>query len=186
VVAIWIARHFKQVLLFTQFFRAVTKWCHTSSSISDKCNDLTLQLHAVSERMEEHELNFAQISPRISEMPRLVFRVWKHWIMKCRHWMVLHSHSISFGRLTVRSLWCSRKRNFGNAFNKLRTTECFMNLDIGELYESFSTHQLFKSSVSNGHKNYRCLCRSLEISAWNLLNMYGSDWEELCLKIPPD
>jgi len=48
-------------------------------------DNLTLQLHAVSERMEEHELNFARISPRISEMPRLVFRVWKHWMMKSRH-----------------------------------------------------------------------------------------------------
>jgi hypothetical protein len=35
----------------------------TSSSISGKCNNLTLQLRAVSERIEEHILNFARISP---------------------------------------------------------------------------------------------------------------------------
>jgi len=115
----------------------------TSSSISGKCNNLTLQLCAVSERMEEHVLNFARISPRVSETLWLVFSVWKHWMIKSRHWLVLHSHSISFGWLTVRSLWSSRNRNFGNAFTNLRTTEYFTRLDIGELYERFSTHANF-------------------------------------------
>jgi hypothetical protein len=67
----------------------------TQSSISGKCNNLTLQLCAVSERMEEHELNFARISLRVSEMPCLVFSVWKHWMIE------VQSHSISFSRLTV-------------------------------------------------------------------------------------
>ena len=85
----------------------------------------------------------------------------------------------TINRLLFEACSARKTETLETRINNLRTTEYFTELCIGELYESFSTHaNFFKSSVSNGHKNYRCLCGYLEISAWNLLNMYGIDWEE--------
>jgi len=113
-----------------------------TSSISGKCNNLTLQLCALSERMEEHVLNFAWISPRVSETPWLVFSVWKHWMIKSRRRMVLHSHSTSFSRFTVWSLVMPAQQKHWKRVQQFQNNRMLYE-DTGEWYESFSTHANF-------------------------------------------
>jgi len=116
----------------------------TSSSISGTCNKFTLQLCAVSERMGEHVLNGAQISPRVSEAPWLVFSVWKHWMMKSRHWMVLHSHSISFSRLTVWSLWMLAEQKLWKRVHQVENNRMFYDAWYWwTVRKFFSTHANF-------------------------------------------